>query len=1216
MKISYFVLIIILFFGFKSFSQKNNKSLYQIKNPLISKKDSLKLSQIPQLKLPLAYKNKSLPSVVDNSELIYFRPLFEQVHNECGQASGIGMNFTYEIDFLRNLPADVEENQYPTYYCWNFEHGGNGWYGVSYFHSFEILKMNGTPNVVDYGGMSTGGHQRWLSGYQEYFNGMFNRITDYYAIKVGTPDGLLTLKHWLNDHIDGSIHGGVASIYSDSGWDTHLLPADTPEEGKHVIIEWSSIVGHALTICGYNDSIRYDYNGDGIYTNDVDINEDDLINMKDWEVGGLKFANNFWQGAIYADSGFCYMMYKTLADEFGDGGLWNNEVHVVKPKEEYSPLLTARVVIKHNSRDKVKVLVGISSDTNYVEPYSVLDFPIFDFQGGNQYMQGGDTIEENKTIEIGLDITPLLNDINSGQFAKVFLQLIENDPDNIGTGEIVHFSIIDYTNGINEINCNSSNVPIVENGTTTLSLIHLFNFYEIDIEIEDLPSATLYQPYNFQLSASGGIAPYNWSLKMNYLESSYNENFIEFNNELLVPNEPQDGFVTKKLDFNFPVYGQEYNEVYISTDGFIYFDENLYPWPYIYDELLYLKNLKLVAPFLCESLEISINSDNGIWYQGDEYSASFRWKASFTGLSDDYQINVAVRLFPSGEIELIYGDITLMENLKWISGISNGDLNNYQLSSVSNQQYPQNDHIIKFLPPQFVHEIEITDDGVLQGVIQNVYEPGEISVRVFDNNNISTVKTFDFNTDGVLMEYTIDAGGDQIIEATENVKLSFTIQNTDSQILTDVSFKLISSDPFISIIDSVEYIGLLTPGETIVLTDIFEFNVAGNIPNNYPVQLVSSLNATEGSWERNITLIGYSAVLKVSDHYISDGGSSSLISNETVDLKLELKNVGLAKANDIEFVIETNDPHIIINSYVASLPVLQVDSISLVSFNISAVEFVPFEYLSDINYNITIGNGFPVSGTISLKVNYNVEDFESNSTEQFPWINSSSNGWYIDDVTVYGGSYSLRSADIGNNQSSTIYMILEVLEDGEICFYKKVACENSPTVNADYLKFIINANEVARWDGQIDWSHECFNVEEGINLFKWTYRKNQDISSYSDCVWLDNIIFPSLGDTIGIGFENLTYDENESFIVFPNPCNDIATINFFVEKPGNYLLEIYNINGIKVKTLLSEKCLGQGKYSYTWDSHNNAGVIMPDGLYYCVLQTSEFIITRKLVKLK
>ena len=32
-----------------------------------------------------------------------------------------------------------------------------------------------------------------------------------------------------------------------------------------------------MTIVGYNDSIRFDYNGDGKYTNDVDQNEDGII---------------------------------------------------------------------------------------------------------------------------------------------------------------------------------------------------------------------------------------------------------------------------------------------------------------------------------------------------------------------------------------------------------------------------------------------------------------------------------------------------------------------------------------------------------------------------------------------------------------------------------------------------------------------------------------------------------------------------------------------------------------------------------------------------------------------------------------------------------------------------------------------------------------------------------------------------------------------------
>jgi len=547
---------------------------------------------------------------------------------------------------------------------------------------------------------------------------------------------------------------------------------------------------------------------------------------------------------------------------------------------------------------------------------------------------------------------------------------------------------------------------------------------------------------------------------------------------------------------------------------------------------------------LCLGLEISNSYDDGIWYQGDENSASFRWNASFTNLSgNDYQINVAVRLLPSGEIELLYGDIILPENQTWISGISNGDLNNFQFSSASNLQNPPGNQVIKFSPPQFVHGIGITNEGILHGNPQSVYESAEISVKVFDNNNISTVKTFEFKTDGILMDYTIDAEGNEIFEASEDVKLSFTVQNTDNQILNDVSFKLSCSDPFIIMTDSIEYIGLLNPEETIILNDVFEFNIANNIPNNYPVELVAEIIATEGIWVRNINTVCYSAVLKVDDYHISDGGNYSLSSNETADLILELKNNGMAKANDVEILINSNDPYIIINSNSANIAVLPVDSIWLATYDISAVENVPFEYIAEINYSITIGNGFPVSGSIQVKVNYNIEDFESNSTDLFPWINTSSNAWYIDNETTLGGNYSLRSANIEHSQESTIFIFSEVLEDGEICFYKKVSCEDSPLDNADYLKFLVNANEVARWDGQIDWSHECFDVEVGVNMFKWTYKKNQDISSFNDCVWLDNISFPKLGNIIGFGFENSIDEGSDLLLAFPNPFSDFVTIN-------------------------------------------------------------------------
>jgi hypothetical protein len=76
MKIHYFIIVAVILLNFGLFGQVNINSQQNIGFIQFSKKDSLRFSQIPQLKLPNAYKNKSLPAVIDNSELIYFRPLF------------------------------------------------------------------------------------------------------------------------------------------------------------------------------------------------------------------------------------------------------------------------------------------------------------------------------------------------------------------------------------------------------------------------------------------------------------------------------------------------------------------------------------------------------------------------------------------------------------------------------------------------------------------------------------------------------------------------------------------------------------------------------------------------------------------------------------------------------------------------------------------------------------------------------------------------------------------------------------------------------------------------------------------------------------------------------------------------------------------------------------------------------------------------------------
>ena len=367
--------------------------------------------------LYLGEKASLLPYKHDNSKLKYFRPSFSQAGYSCGQASSIGYAFTYEINVLRDLSSDTSINQYPSHFAWNLLNDGYWNQGVSFFDSWELLKTIGTPTVYEFGGMSTVSETHWMSGYDKYYSGMHNRISDYYKIRTATPEGMEILKQWLINHLNSSDFGGLANFMVGTGV-VEEVPENTPEAGKHILINFGSYVNHNLTIVGYNDSVRFDFNNDSLYTNDIDINNDDTVDMKDWEIGAFKIANSW--GEHWADSGFVYMMYSLAAKMPNEGGIWNKSVYVVDVKENVDPLLTLKLEIEHNSRDKIKISAGVNQDTSSMGPSQIIEFPAFVYQGGDHYMQGNDTLEEEKTIEIGLDISPLLSGLSSGEAAKFF----------------------------------------------------------------------------------------------------------------------------------------------------------------------------------------------------------------------------------------------------------------------------------------------------------------------------------------------------------------------------------------------------------------------------------------------------------------------------------------------------------------------------------------------------------------------------------------------------------------------------------------------------------------------------------------------------------------------------------------------------------------------------------------------------------------------------
>jgi hypothetical protein len=697
------------------------------------------IAATPKLTLTDAQRSRDLPSTLDNSTLPWFRPVFNQDGGSCGQASGIGYNFTYEMDFVRVLSANTTQNQYPTHYTWNFLNGGEGG-GSWYFDGWQIIAANGCPNVQTYGGTPwSGGDRRWMSGYTNYLSGMSNRMLEVMTIDVTTEEGLQTLKQWMYDRLDGSPTGGLANFSAGVSdvFSMNYLPAGTPNSGKLVITRWGEQVNHAMTFVGYDDNIRYDFNNDGQYTNNLDITGDGQVDLRDWEIGGLIMVNSW--GESFGNQGKSYVMYRTLALNLQDGGIWNNLLHIIRTRADYEPQLTLKTTMKHTSRQKIKIAAGVSANTTDNKPAHSIEFPMFSNQGGDYYMQGGSS-EADKSIEIGLDVTPLLSYINPGETARFFLRITEQDEENSSNGQIVSLSVNDLNQSL-EFQSLMNNVQIANNDTSYMWTDAAVDFIPAEITTQQLPMASVGEEYSYQLEASGASGPYTWSILQEYNEASNQATFPAITSNQLIPSDNDDGFATQTIAFPFPFYGETYQDLVLTTDGSISFSGQ---FEYIRSEAA-LMSAKAITGYGAD-LMIYPEQNDGIFYEGDATHATFRWKISKFD-NPSFNNDFAVTLYPDGTISFHYGNGITPSN-DWAAGISAGDGQNYLFATISGSTTIVPGSSYRFTCPPLPAGMSLSKEGVFSGIPTQAGETWDITFKAVAANYLFATQTLAFQTIG------------------------------------------------------------------------------------------------------------------------------------------------------------------------------------------------------------------------------------------------------------------------------------------------------------------------------------------------------------------------------------------------------------------------------------------------------------------------------------
>ncbi len=270
----------------------------------------------------------------------------------------------------------------------------------------------------------------------------------------------------------------------------------------------------------------------------------------------------------------------------------------------------------------------------------------------------------------------------------------------------------------------------------------------------------------------------------------------------------------------------------------------------------------------------------------------------------------------------------------------------------------------------------------------------------------------------------------------------------------------------------------------------------------FDLDAVEALEQISGVY---IALIGY----EIDD---STGNGNGMIDpGETVDISVSLRNNGDATANDLAGIFSSTSPYVVFDIDTVDFGNLEPNQTSTGIFTATFNSSTPIGETVQLVLDVSANSGaYTNAFEIFVVVGLIFEDFETNNFESFEWQFGGNANWFTT-TGAYEGNYCARSGSISHNQSSSLYLTVDVLSAGELSFYKKVSCENDPNgTDYDYLAFFIDGDEQGRWDGEIAWGEESYTVTAGTHTFKWEYTKDGLVSNGSDCGWIDYIVFPPI----------------------------------------------------------------------------------------------------------
>ena len=499
----------------------------------------------------------------------------------------------------------------------------------------------------------------------------------------------------------------------------------------------------------------------------------------------------------------------------------------------------------------------------------------------------------------------------------------------------------------------------------------------------------------------------------------------------------------------------------------------------------------------------------------------------------------------------------------------------------------------------------------------------------------------------------VDADG--LYHTGEVVPLPVTIKNVGlMNHLEPGMLTLSSNSPNISVLNSSYGFNALAAADSTTITGFFSIRIQGSYEDLYLANLTFTSQFDTYTANTPITLQLNAPELQI-DAYVFVNDTPLVMPGDNPALNLIVSNTGSGNAYSPILILFCDDPNATLSDYEVALTPIGNGSL----MNYDAIFSLAISPNAGANSTVNVGymlgaeNGNLLEGSFTLYVGLQNYTFEN---DMAGWSSSAPsagfvNQWHRDNARNHtpSGFWSVKFGGNGNGSyANSAYGALESPEvtlglNSLLYFHHWIDAEThsnpqyawdggmvqisldggawtqiSPIGNYPYRIYQNNASPFPAntlvYSGSFDWTEAVFDLSSYSGQAKFRFLFGSDGAVNGEGWYIDDLRVETEnpvanGENVA---QTVRFDLHENY---PNPFNPETTLRFSLPQPGSARLEIFNVKGQKVRTLLAGE-LAKGEHRVIWNGLDDSGRAAGSGVYLYRLSSAGHVQTRKMMLIK